>query len=98
MEETMEQARNDEDQEGRTAPPDADTAPAAQPSCPQPSITGAQTGALQDHSETVGFLFSVDWLAFTVPLCTGKEAQDCVGENGFSWKRALMAIRGLGSA
>jgi DNA relaxase NicK len=82
-------ARNEVDDE-RTAPPDVNLTPAAQPPSPQPSITGAETAHPQDEPDLDGFLFSVDWLAFTVPSSTVEDIQQWVGgewmemEKGFN--------------
>jgi hypothetical protein len=65
--------------DGRTAPPDVNLTPAAQPPSPQPSITGAETARPQDEPYLDGFLFSVDWLAFTVPASTVEDVQQRVG-------------------
>jgi putative DNA relaxase len=86
----MDKAANNEDQEVWSAPPDVDSTPAAQPACPQTSITGEQTAEVHESCDSSGFLFSVDWLAFTVPGSTPKEVQDRVGgewielEKGFN--------------
>ena len=65
--------------DGRIAPPSVNLTPAAQPPSPQPSITGAETAHPQDEPRLDGFLFSVDWLAFTVPSSTVEEVQQRVG-------------------
>ena len=65
--------------ERRIAPPSVDPTPAAQPPSPRPSITGAETAHPQDEPRLDGFLFSVDWLAFTVPSSTVEEVQQRVG-------------------
>ena len=90
--------QKDEEDDGRTAPPSVDTTPAAQPPSPQPSITGAETAHLQDESCLDGFLFSVDWLAFTVPSSTIEEVQQQVGgdwmelEKGFQRLSSCLAL------
>ncbi len=85
--------------DGRIVPPSVDTTPAAQPPSPQPSITGAETAHLQDEPCLDGFLFSVDWLAFTVPSSTIEEVQQQVGgewmqmEQGFNgYPRAWLCL------
>lgn len=76
--------------DARVTPPSVETTPAAQPPSPQPSITGAETAHLQDEPRLDGFLFSVDWLAFTVPSSTVEDVQQRVGgewmemEKGFN--------------
>ena len=98
-EEPVDHTEKENDLEGWIAPPDVETTPAAQPPCPQPSITGAQTGPIKDTSDSSGFLFSVDWLAFTVPSSTAAEAQEQVGgewiemEKGFNgYPRAWLCL------
>src|SRR5688572_20700209 len=101
----MDQTRdNNEDEQGLNAPPDVESTPAAQPRCPQPSITGAQI-ALIRASASPDFLLSVDWLAFTVPGSTAKEPQERVGgdwmelEKGFNgYPRAWMCLSTAGGS
>ena len=86
----MDYRERDEKDDGWIAPPDVNLTPAAQPPSPQPSITGAETAHPLDKSFPEGFLFSVDWLAFTVPSSTVEEVQNWVGgdwmeiEKGFN--------------
>ncbi|WP_455379487.1 replication initiation factor domain-containing protein [Petrachloros mirabilis] len=94
----------DDGVDGRNAPPDVPT-PAAQPPRPRSSITGAQTGHLHEGSDSSGLLFSVDWLAFTVPESTPNEAQDQVGgewmelEKGFhGYPRAWISVSTAGGS
>ncbi len=102
----MDQTRdNNEDEQGLNAPPDVESTPAAQPRCPQPSITGAQIALIRESSASPGFLFSVDWLAFTVPGSSAKEAQERVGgdwmelEKGFNgYPRAWMCLSTAGGS
>ncbi len=101
----MDQARKNEDEQGWNAPPDVDSTPAAQPPCPQPSITGAQIALVHESADPAGFAFSVDWLAFTVPGSTPKEAQERVGgewfelEKGFNgYPRAWMCVSTAGGS
>ena len=79
--------------------------PAAQPPSPQPSITGAETAHPQDEPRLDGFLFSVDWLAFTVPSSTVEEVQQRVGgewmemEKGFNgYPRAWLCLSAGGGS
>src|SRR5688572_2909734 len=102
---TMDQSEKKEDCERWNAPPDVDTTPAALPPCPQPSITGAQTALILESSASPGFLFSIDWLAFTVPCSTPTEAQKQVGgewielEKGFNgYPRAWLCISTAGGS
>ncbi|MBK5282935.1 MAG: replication initiation factor domain-containing protein [Nitrospiraceae bacterium] len=85
--------------DGRVAPPAVNLTPAAQPPSPQPSITGAETGITPQESRQAGFLFSVDWLAFTVPSSTVEDVQQRVGgdwmemEKGFNgYPRAWLCL------
>jgi DNA relaxase NicK len=93
-----EHEKHKEDDE-RVAPPDVEPTPAAQPPSPQPSITGAETAQPHDEPRLDGFLFSVDWLAFTVPSSTVDEVQVRVGgewmelEKGFNgYPRAWLCL------
>ena len=70
--------------DGHVVPPDVKLTPAAQPPSPQPSITGAQTAHPSDGIRPEGFLFSVDWLAFTVPSSTVEDVQHRVGGSGWN--------------
>ncbi|MEP6959008.1 MAG: hypothetical protein ABI980_09795 [Nitrospirota bacterium] len=85
--------------DGRIAPPDVKLTPAAQPPSPQPSITGAETAYPHDEPYPDGFLFTVDWLAFTVPSSTVEDVQQLVGgewmqlETGFNgYPRAWLCL------
>ena len=85
--------------DGRFVPPDVKLTPAAQPPSPQPSITGAETGINPEERAQEGFLFSIDWLAFTVPSSTAEEVQQRVGgewmpmEKGFNgYPRAWLCL------
>ena len=62
--------------DGGIATPSVDTTPAAQPPSPRPSITGAETAHSENKPSLDGFLFSVDWLAFTVPSSTVEEVSN----------------------
>ena len=75
--------------DGHVAPPDVEPTPAAQPPSPQPSMTGAQTAHLLDEIRPEGFLFSVDWLAFTVPSSTVEEVQQRVGGEWMELKKGF---------
>ena len=95
----MEVRKTQHEDDGRIATPDVDTTPAAQPPSPQPSMTGAETAHPQDKPPLDGFLFSVDWLAFTVPSSTVEEVQQRVGgewmemEKGFNgYPRAWLCL------
>ena len=66
-----------------------DTTPAAQPPSPRPSITGAETAHPQNEPHLDGFLFSVDWLAFTVPSSTVEEVQQRVGGEWMELKKGF---------
>ena len=101
----MDHLKSNEGDDGRTAPTDVEPTPAAQPPCPRTSLTGAQTGISQDAPHTSGFLFSVDWLAFTVPRCTPEEAQERMGgewmklEKGFyGYPRAWLSLSAGGGS
>lgn len=91
--------KTDPEDDGRISPPDVTLTPAAQPPSPQPSITGAETAHPQDGPRLDGFLFSVDWLAFTVPSSTVEDIQQRVGgewmelEKGFNgYPRAWLCL------
>jgi len=95
----MGKKEKDEAHDGRIAPPDVDPTPAAQPPSPQPSITGAETGIIPSEGRQEEFLFSVDWLAFTVPGSTVEDVQQRVGgdwmelEKGFNgYPRAWLCL------
>lgn len=97
--------RNEAQGDGWTAPTDVEPTPAAQPPGPRTSTTGAQTGTSPSAPPSSGFLFSVDWLAFTVPRCTPEEAQERVGgewmesENGFNgYPRAWLSLSAGGGS
>ena len=85
--------------DGRIATPSVEPTPAAQPPSPRPSITGAETAHPEDEPCLDGFLFSVDWLAFTVPSSTVEDVQQRVGgdwmemEKGFNgYPRAWLCL------
>ena len=75
--------------DGRVATPSVDTTPAAQPPSPRPSITGAETAHPQNEPYLDGFLFSVEWLAFTVPSSTVEEVQQRVGGEWMELKKGF---------
>lgn len=101
----MDNAEKGDGADGWTAPPDVNLTPAAQPPCPRASITGAQIGPVEETPDSSGFLFNVDWLAFTVPCSTPAEAQEHVGgdwmelEKGFNgYPRAWMSLSTSGGS
>ena len=81
--------KRSEEDEGGTAPPSVEPTPAAQPPSPRPSITGAETAHTQNESHLDGFLFSVDWLAFTVPSSTVEEVQQRLGGEWMELKKGF---------
>ena len=80
--------RSKED-DGWIAPPSVEPTPAAQPPSPRPSITGAETAHPQHEPPLDGFLFSIDWLAFTVPSSTVEEVQQRVGGEWMELKKGF---------
>ena len=86
---TLNDRERGEKDEGGIATPSVDTTPAAQPPSPRPSITGAETAHLQEEPHLDGFLFSVDWLAFTVPSSTVEEVQQRVGGEWMELKKGF---------